>query len=59
MAYLDSAGNVDPTSQNLVDQWQRLERQRQALLAQGTRPAAMVPANAVPAGAEKACKGTH
>jgi hypothetical protein len=59
MAYLDSAGNVDPATQNLVDQWQRLERQRAALFAEGTRPASMVPVSNCPAGAEKATKGTH
>jgi hypothetical protein len=59
MPYLDSAGNVDPGTQNLVDQWQRLERQRAALFPQGTRPVGMVPASGCPAGAEKATKGTH
>ena len=59
MAYLDSAGNVDPSTQNLVDQWQRHERERVALFAEGTRPVSMAPATSLPSGAEKAVKGTH
>jgi hypothetical protein len=59
VAYLDSAGNVDPSTQNLVDQWQRHERERAALFPAGVRPVSMVPTSGCPAGAEKATKGTH
>lgn len=54
MAYLDSAGNVsDLTVQN----WQYFHRQQPALREAGiTVPP---PATSLPAGAEKASKGTH
>jgi len=53
MAYLDSAGNVSDLT---VQQWQYFHRQ-QVMLPQAVHP--VTPSVALPAGAEKASKGTH
>lgn len=57
MAYLDSAGNVDPTAIVTTERWQHFHRQQAALVVKGITPTA--PTVAVIAGSEKACKGTH
>jgi hypothetical protein len=55
MAYLDSAGNVsDLTVQN----WQQFHRKQQ-IVPQAVSLANSIPSTALPAGAEKASKGTH
>ncbi len=57
MAYLDSAGNVDPTAGAIVRDWANFHRAQQMLQGSIVRLAA--PATALPAGGEKASKGTH
>jgi uncharacterized membrane protein len=55
MAYLDSAGNVDPASQATVELWQEFHRKQAALLHVKVTP--VVPSAAIVSGAEKAGKG--
>lgn len=59
MAYLDSAGNVDPSQQATVEQWQRFHRQQAALFHLGGNSKIAAPANSLIVGAEKASKGTN
>ena len=56
MAYLDSAGNVDPAAQATTIQWQAFERQQEAVSRTAAATKVAAPANAVIAGSEKACK---
>ena len=57
MAYLDSAGNVDPTAGPIVQQWTAFHATQNAVdtkTAAGLKP----PASALPSGAEKAAHRT-
>jgi len=56
MAYLDSAGNVDPVAGAAVQQWQAFHATQAAITDPSAKAHVTVPATSLPAGAEKAAK---
>ena len=57
MAYLDSAGNVDPNSITTTRNWQEWERAQEAVSRPASGVKVAAPTSAVISGSEKACKG--
>ena len=56
MAYLDSAGNVDPVAGRTVQQWTAFHATQAAITDNVARGHVTAPVTALPAGAEKASK---